>query len=412
MSRLAILVLVAVGLPAAADTPGEVFEKRIRPIFQSPNPSSCVQCHLSGVDLKDYIRPGAAETFRSLRDQGLIDLDAPERSKILTLISMGTEDPKAPAVHATNRKAEYAAFAAWIKACAADPQLRKAARLPAGDLARPAAPDAVIRHARTDRLLASFERTVWALRFRCMNCHTEGTPQNDKLVREYGPKVAWVKKTGPKDTMDYLIASKLIDPKDPEKSLLLQKPLGRVKHEGGVKFAVGDQGHKAFRTWVEDVSAIRSGKYTKAADLPPADPGPLKFGSEAWLKLTDTPPAWADKLLQVDVYAWDATANSWEPRPVATSDRVVWGKGKLWQHTVTLLADPGSERAKKWASGKPALPPGRYLLKVYVDAADRLKKDWTATLGEADYVGQVEVRGQWREGYGSMTTADTGRVRK
>src|SRR3954468_9114202 len=118
MTRLTLLaVLVAVPALRAADpSPAQVFETRILPIFKSPDPSSCVQCHLAGVDLKDYIRPGAEETFRSLRDQGLIDLNAPERSKILTLISMGSEDKKAPAVHAANRQAEYEAFAAWIKA--------------------------------------------------------------------------------------------------------------------------------------------------------------------------------------------------------------------------------------------------------------------------------------------------------
>ncbi|HKB02466.1 MAG TPA: hypothetical protein VKD90_09610 [Gemmataceae bacterium] len=415
MTRLtlaAVAALFAFALAARADTPQQVFEKRILPIFKSPNPSSCVQCHLAGVDLRDYIRPGAEETFRSLRDQGLIDLDAPERSKILTLISMGTEDKKAPAVHAANRKAEYEAFAAWIKACAADGSLRLSPKLSTIVVARPAAPDAVIRHGRTDRLLASFEKTVWAMRFRCMNCHTEGTPQNDKNVKEFGPRVAWVKKGGPKDTMDYLLASKLVDPKEPDKSLLLQKPLGAVKHEGGVKFAPGDQGYKAFRQWIEDVAALRTGKYAKAADLPPTDTGPLRFGTEAWLKLADTPPEWGDRLLQVDVYAWDAKAGTWEQKPVATSDRIVWGKGKLWQHTVTLMAESGSERAKAWSAGKPALPPGRYLLKVYVDRDGRLKQDWTATLGEADYVGQVEARGAWREGYNAMTVADAGKVRK
>jgi len=389
-----------------------VFAKRILPIFKSPNPSSCVQCHLAGVDLKNYILPSAEKTFRSLRDQGLIDLAAPEKSKILSLILMGNADPKSPAVHAANRKAEYDAFAAWINACAADATLRSSPKLDASELAKPAKPNEVIRHARSDRLLESFEQTVWALRFRCMNCHTEGTPQNDKHRKEYGDRVAWVKKVGPKATMDYLIASKLIDAADPEKSLLLQKPLGKVKHEGGIKFVSGDQGHKAFRRWVEDVAAIKADRYATAADLPKPTNGTVQFGTEAWLKLENTPPDWGDKLLQVDVYAWDEKAKAWESNPVATSDRKVWGKGKLWQHTVTLMAGPGSARAKSWSGGKPALPPGRYLLKVYVDADDRLAKDWAATLGEADYVGQVEIRGQWKEGYGQMTVADGGKVRK
>jgi hypothetical protein len=414
LARFAVVVsLLLSSLPLfAADPANEVFEKRIMPIFKSPNPSSCVQCHLAGVDLKDYILPSAEKTFRSLRDQGLIDLANPERSKILTLISMGNSDPRSPAVHAANRKAEYEAFAAWIKACAADATLRDAPKLDVADLAKPAKPNEVIRHARTDRLLESFERNIWALRFRCMNCHTEGTPQNDKHRKEYGDRVAWVKKAGAAATMEYLLSSKLINPDDPEKSLLLQKPLMQVKHEGGIKFAVGDQGHKAFREWVEDVAAIKSGKYAKASDLPAIEKAPLRFGTDAWVKLSDTPPAWGDKLLQVDVYAWDDRAGKWEAKPVATTDRKVWGNGKLFQHTITLLADPGSPRASTFAK-RPALPPGRYLLKVYVDADDRLEKDWKAKLGESDYVGQVEIaRAAWKEGYNQMTVAEAAKVRK
>lgn len=414
LARYAVLLsLLASCIPLhAGDTADLVFEKRIMPIFKSPNPSSCVQCHLAGVDLKDYILPSAEKTFRSLRDQGLIDLANPEQSKILNLISMGKSDAKSPAVHAANRKAEYEAFAAWIKACAADPALRDAPKLDATEQAKPAKPNEVIRHARTDRMLESFERTVWALRFRCMNCHTEGTPQNDKHRKEYGDRVAWVKKAGAAATMEYLISSKLINPQDPEKSLLLQKPLMQVKHEGGIKFAVGDQGHKAFREWIEDVAAIKAGKYAKASDLPKVEKAPLQFGTEAWLKLSDTPPAWGDKLLQVDVYAWDEKVGQWERKPVATTDRKVWGKGKLFQHTITLLAEPGSTRASTFAK-RPSLPPGRYLLKVYVDADDRLAKDWKAKLGESDFVGQVEVpRAAWKEGYGQMTVADSSKVKK
>ncbi|MSR55453.1 MAG: hypothetical protein EXS09_19530 [Gemmataceae bacterium] len=412
MRHILGLALLLSGLSVhAADTPEQVFESRILPIFKSPNPSSCVQCHLASVDLKDYILPSAEKTFRSLRDQGLIDLDAPDKSKILALIAMGNRDPKAPAVHAANRKAELEAFAAWIKACAGDEKLRVSPKLEATEQARPAKPNEVIRHARSDRLLESFERTVWAMRFRCMSCHTEGTPQNDKHVKEFGAKVAWVKKAGAKATMDYLIASKLIDPADPEESLLLLKPLGKVKHEGGIKFALGDQGHKAFREWIDDVAAIKSGKYTKAADLPKPSEGPLKFGTEAWLKLTDTPPAWADKLVQVDVYAWDETRRAWETKPIATSDRKVWGKGKLWQHTIALLAEPGSTRAKSFAA-RATLSPGKYLLKVYVDADGKLEKDWQAKLGEGDFAGQVEIRGTWKEGYSQMTVADGGKVKK
>jgi hypothetical protein len=411
-AALACLTFFALAAPARADDPAKVFEQRILPIFKSPEPSSCVRCHLAAVDLKDYILPSAKDTFLALREQGLIDLEKPDASKILTLINRGSDDPKgAGLIAAKKQRAEYEAFAAWIKACAADPALRNAPK-PSKAPALATRPPEVVRHARKDRMLESFEKNVWSLRFRCMNCHTEGTPQNDKFVKEHGERVAWFKKGGPEATMEYLLASKLIDVEKPEKSLLLTKPLNEVKHGGGIKIVVGDQGYKAIRGWLEDVAAIRGGKYSKVSDLPAKDAAPKQFGTDAWLKLEKTPDAWGDKLLMVEVFAWDARAGSWEKEPVATSDRVVWGKGKLWQHTLTLLAAPGSARAKAWARGKPALPPGKYLVKVYVDAADKVRKDWRSKLGRDEFVGQVEVQARWGEGYNAMTAADAGRVRK
>ena len=411
---VAVVGFVAISGPVAAAEPTarEVFDRRIAPIFQSPNPSSCVQCHLAGVDLKDYLLADADKTFVSLRDQGLIDLDAPEKSKIVALISMGTDAPATPAnaVPAKVRKVERDAFIAWIAACAADPALRAAPKAGAKDLAKPARPDAVIRHARKDRVLESFEANVWAWRFRCMNCHTEGTPQNDKYRKEFGDRVAWVKKDGAAATLDSLIASKLVDPKQPEKSLLLRKPLGE-KHEGGLKFVVGDDAYKGFRRWIEDVAALRGDRYAAAKDLP-ADAGPQRFGTDVWLKLTDCPPAWGDKLVQVRVFAWDDGAKAWEPAPVAVSDRVVWGKGKLWQHNLTLLAAKGSGRVAAWRAGTPSLPAGKYLVKVYLDADGRLAKDWTATLGDADFAGQGEFDTKWPEGYGAMTAVSAARFGK
>lgn len=395
--------------PDGAPSAAKVFEDCILPIFKSPDPSSCARCHLAAVDIKDYILPSAKDTFLALRDQGLIDLDKPARSKILALINRGADDPKgAGLISAKRQKAEYEAFAAWIEACAADPALRDAPK-PDKAPALATKPVTVVRHARKDQMRESFETNVWSLRFRCMNCHTEGTPQSDKLVKEHGDRVAWFKKGGPEATMEYLLASKLLDLDAPEKSPLLTKPLGEVKHGGGIKIVVGDQGYKQLRAWIEDVAAMKKGKYARPDDLPPVG-GPKQFGTEAWLRLNNTPAAWNGKLLQADVYAWDAKAGAWEKEPIATSDRVSGDKG--WQHTVTLLAVAGSDRAKAWAKGKPALPPGKYLVKVYVDSAGRAAKDWKAPPGAGEYIGQAEFPAQWREGYNAMTVVDAGKVTK
>src|SRR3954454_11826033 len=119
MTRLTVLAALVLlpALRAADPSPAPVVQARILPIFKSPNPSSCVQCHLAGVDLKDYILPDHEKTFRSLRDQGLIDVGKPEKSKILRLIQMGEGEKRGAAlIHAKARKAEYEAFAAWITA--------------------------------------------------------------------------------------------------------------------------------------------------------------------------------------------------------------------------------------------------------------------------------------------------------
>ena len=396
----------------AKATPKEVFEKRLLPIFRSPDPSSCVQCHLAGVDIKNYILPSHEDTFVSLRDQGLIDLDKPKKSKILALIEMGEGEKGAASIHQKARKAEYEAFADWVERSAADPKLRALPKLAADKQAKPKRPNEVIRHARKDRVLESFANNVWPMRFRCMGCHTEGTAENKKHVEEHGERVAWFKADGPEATLEYLRQSKLIDADAPEKSLLLRKPLNEAKHGGGLKFVKGDQGYRAFRAFIEDYARIVKDGYPDVQSLPKAEGGPLRFGTDIWLKLADTPPAWGDKLLQVSVYAWDEDKKAWEAEPIATSDRVVWGKGKLWQHNLTLLAARKSGRSVAWSKGKPTLPRGRYLVTVSVDRDGKLGKDWTRGLTADDYAGQVEVTSAWPEGYGKMTALDASTAKK
>ncbi|MEQ2007157.1 MAG: hypothetical protein ABMA26_10185 [Limisphaerales bacterium] len=401
----------ALGAGAASDAQA-VFERRILPIFKSPNPSSCTECHLAGVDLKSYILPSHEKTFLSLRDQGLVDLDSPADSKILRLIARGGgTNQGASLISAKVREAELAAFTEWITASARDPKLRGAAKLSAAEVARPARPLEVIRHARTDRLLASFEENIWSQRFRCNGCHSPAGKENAKLVAEHGEQVAWLKDT-PEATMRYLIATENINLRQPERSRLLLKPLNEIKHGGGQKMLAGDLTYKAFRAWLDDYARTVTDRYASAADLPSRKPAPAMFGTDLWLKLNNTPPEWGDRLLQVTLFAWDRAIGAWESKPIAISDRAVWGKGKLWQHSLALLADKDSERARLWAGTGAGLPSGKYLLKVHVDVAGRLKSDWNATLGEAELVGEAAVESGWPKGYGKMTVVEAGLLRR
>lgn len=55
LTSLTLLFVADVGAKEA--TPADdVFRSRILPIFRSKDPSSCTECHLAAVELKDYIR--------------------------------------------------------------------------------------------------------------------------------------------------------------------------------------------------------------------------------------------------------------------------------------------------------------------------------------------------------------------
>jgi len=370
----------------------EIFEKRILPIFQSAKPSSCAECHLSGVDLKEYIRPTQEATFGSLVNAGMIDIQNPDESKLLQFINRRPE--KTNLLTDKVRMQEFLAFRAWIRAAASDPTvLAKKDRMePIG----PQLPEAVIRHARTDRVLASFIDTVWIEVGRCAACHSPD--RNQQQVKKNGEQVSWIKLRDPQATLDYMLKARLIDPDKPEQSLLLMKPTMQVKHGGGQKMVVGDRTYKQFRRFIDDYATIVHGKYQQTDQLPMPD-SEVSVVSDIWLKIDDVPAEYDKLLMQIDVYR--SGERGWSDDRVATSDRQVFGTGKLWQHSLSLTAQRTSAATDEIRTER--LPPGKYLLKLYVDRSGRLQKDFTAVMNEQDFVGQIEVQTDWPSGYGQMT---------
>ncbi len=396
---LAVAVSMGLMCEALAESKSlDVFTRRILPIMNSAKPSSCAECHLSGVDLKDYIRADQAETFAALVKGGMIDTKQPQKSKLLEFISRTPAKPSI--VSADVRKEELAAFTAWIEEAVRDPELLKAKA--GSESLGPKLPVEVVRHARHDRVLASFIDNVWVEATRCAACHS---PQfNKEQVKKHGEQVSWMTPDDPAATLKHLVEAGLIDTEEPTKSLLLQKPTMQVKHGGGIKMVVGDRSYKQFRKFLEDYAAMSAGKYQTAKELPKADDEVSRIG-EAWFKLTDVPESFDKQLLQIDLYRQDTRSKSgWSKDRWATSDRQVFGKGKLWQHSLSITAPRDSARAKELLA-KPTLPPGKYLVRIYVDRASRLEQDWQSELGERDFVGQIEVDSRWPVGYGSMTTA-------
>ena len=376
-----------------------IFKKRILPIFNAKRPSSCTECHLAGVDLKNYIHEDQVKTFASLVGSGLIDVDRPAESKILEFIKRAPDKPSL--ISAKVREDEYTAFIAWIHTAVADPKLLSAK---AGADLGPSIPIELVRHARMDRVLDSFVENIWSEVARCSGCHS--SDQNQKQVKEHGDRVSWIKAGDPQATLQHMLEADLFDLSSPDESLLLQKPTLQVEHGGGQKMLAGDRSYRQFRRFIDDYAAVVAQRYKVVSELPPAKDevsvaSSMKDG--IWFKLTNVPEEFDGMLLQVDLFGRDGT--KWASKRWATADRAVAGKAKLWQQTLSLTAPRDSKRSQV-IRREQRLPAGKYLVKVYVDRKGRLNKESMTGLTADEYVGKIVVESKWPTGYGRMTAAE------
>src|SRR5262245_46970215 len=157
----AVLAVVACDACVAAENDAnEIFVRRILPVARAGKASGCCECHVAGGDLAQYIRDDAAATFAALRAAGLVNAEQPEKSKLLEFIARAPE--KGDPVLAKVRAEELAAFRTWIAAAAKDPRLvgQKFVSAESTRPIGPSLPPEVIRHARRDRVLASFVGTL------------------------------------------------------------------------------------------------------------------------------------------------------------------------------------------------------------------------------------------------------------
>ncbi len=437
-------------LPAAEPevTPLAVFEQRIMPIFASPNPSSCVQCHLASVDLKDYILPSSEATFQGLRKQGLVNVRAPRESKILKLIAMGEQDADAGAkmIHAKTRKAEYEAFAAWIEACCQDTELISASE---GDAAviGPTKPLEVVRHNRKDRLLDSFVRNVWSQRMRCFPCHTpheididnplheQPSKRHADYVAEYGQKMNLFLETPEQTLRTWITNSRkhraehlpMINIDNPPHSLLVLKPSAKlppkgedgkmmapssvlpVSHMGGLKIHVNDHSYKAFVAWIEDYAKVVRDEYQDATTLPKDNWLP----TEHFLKILNAPEDWpALSTVQVFVFNWDSESKAWSSEPTAFTQSLVTPRhivnGPLFLFASTAQKGYGLDsQDNKGVSVE--MPSGKYLVRVCLDREHKVNEAPSLLLlNESANRWETEVEVEWKVGFKNAVSIDGG----
>ena len=427
-------------------SPELVYETRLKPIFESPNPSSCVQCHLSAVDLKDYILPSSRETFLSLRAQGLVDTESPGESKILHLISMGDSDPDALSrrIHAKNRQAEYEAFSRWISACCRDKELLAAEPTSKLEKVGPVHSDSVIRHSRKNRVLDSFVRNVWSQRMRCFPCHTPNeldseNPMHKKpierhrdFVEQYGARMNIFKAT-PIETMRSLIASSringssqkvdrerlpLINLADPDKSLLIQKPIAKlppkdadgkfkkpssgtpVSHMGGIKMHQGDQSYKSWLHWLEDYTATVAGGYETESELPEDN----WYPTQHVLRVKGIPQSWPNLAkVQVFVHEWSSSLSNWSDEPVAFTQSLVTPR-KIVNGSLFVVAKPNQR--DELDPEEATLEPGKIQLRIFLDREDELSHSPAILFSGREPDATAVLDARFRKGFKNADVVD------
>jgi len=376
--------------PAADETAREIFTHRILPLAKADKPSSCAECHAAGVDLGQYIKDDAAATFIALRSAGLVNAQDPEKSKLLEFIARSPE--KSDPLIAKLRAEELAAFKTWITAAAKDPNLVGHTFLSAVPIG-PTLPVEIIRHARRDRVLASFIENVWIERERCAGCHSPD--RNQRVVKEQGEHISWIKPNDPAGTLATIIDHGLINLDDPDNSKILQKPLGEVEHGGHVKFVRGNRTDKQFRRFLHDYAATVTGKYHNVADLPtPA--ATIFVATGQHLRVTDLPKEFGNRIMRVDLYS--RTDTGWSDKPIATVDSRINPDNGMFQNVVFAIVPRTMDIAKQ-VEARRQLPAGRYLARLYVDRAGIAAKNRDYELGTSDSLGEVEFDGPWSPGY-------------
>jgi hypothetical protein len=244
--------------------PTELFEQRILPLLSDDNPKSCNQCHLSGVDYAAFVRDTPCETMACLVEDDLVNLEVPEESKILGWISRA--EPDSALITQQVIEAERSGFLQWIEASASCPSACRDVTCPAEPASSHCAvvpePEELGSEAGEDcgdlALEKAFQNDVYAWRGRCFPCHFDNELK-ESLDAPRFIKTGGNCATASLETLRALAASGYIDFDEPERSLLLLKPLNvRVDgatHGGGQKFDdTEDAAYISFSRFIERYS--------------------------------------------------------------------------------------------------------------------------------------------------------------
>lgn len=224
----------------------ELYERRIAPLLEDDRPSTCNQCHLSGIDLALYLQDSPCATMQCMAEEGIVDLDAPEDSVVLSWIERAV--PSGGITEQTIAT-ERQAVLEWIEQVSAcGGEMCEPVEQPCGQPPTEADcefPPPVAESMGLDdpgdcsdlTLELVWREKVYSWRSRCYPCHF------DSHDGDFGGAPRWIA-TGSCNSASLLTLHNAeeagyLDPEDPMRSLLLTKPLdeasGGVEHGGGPK---------------------------------------------------------------------------------------------------------------------------------------------------------------------------------
>ena len=156
-----------------------------------------------------------------------------------------------------------------------------------------------------------------------------------------------------------------------------------------------DQTYKSFVAWVSDYTKTVNGEYQTVDELPADNWQPLKLV----LKLKETPQEWSVSTpVQLVLHAWDKDHQRWSKTATAFTQGTVTPRHMV--NGVLFLLDQTEPKTIHSAEQEAKLPPGSYLVRVYIDSKHRLETDPTIMLSEEDFYGSIELdKKRWREGF-------------
>jgi hypothetical protein len=244
----------------ASGVANEVYDRYVAPLVEGGQPSSCNQCHLSGVNLGNFVQGTPCESMACLMQSGEVDLDDPTNSKILQRIELA--DPASGLISQPVIDREYEGFLAWIE-YSAQCQETVCGDVPdacGGDASALDTPSGPLGECTEQQLADQFERSVYStLAGRCSGCHDPDGPKFEEDA------VLWLdlREGGSLRTMYNLVGLGELNTSSPELSMLLLKPLaesaGGVVHGGGDKYAnTLDATYVETLRWIEAYASCKN----------------------------------------------------------------------------------------------------------------------------------------------------------